>query len=76
MWYDNKGICLKESSIIFIDECGITKMKATPMVHYNKVTFDPFVMLESTIQVFYIKDKLHVGWVLMHESQARVQPVI
>ena len=44
-------------------------MKATPMVHQDKVTFDSFVMPESTIQVFYIRDKLHVGWVLVHDMK-------
>ena len=70
MWYENKGTHSKVSSTVLTNECGIIRVKATPIVHYKKVTFDPFVMPESAIQIFYIKDKLHVGWVPVHKSQA------
>ena len=76
MWYDNKGTRSKGSTTVLTDECGITRVKAIPMPYQEKVTFDPFVMLEWAIQVFYIIDKLHTGWQLMHEVEAWSQPVI
>ena len=47
------------------------------MAYQKKATFDPFVMLEWSIQVFYIQDKLHLGWVLVHEADiTHAQPII
>ena len=76
MWYDNKGTRSKGSTTVLTDEYGITQVKATPMPYQEKVTFDPFVMPEWAIQVFYITDKLHIGWQLVHEAEAWPQPVI
>ena len=47
MWYDNKGTRSKGSTTVLTDECGITRVKATPMPYQEKVTFDPFVCLSG-----------------------------
>ena len=76
MWYDNECTHLRGSTTVFTDECGITHVKAIAMPYQEKEIFYLFVMLECTIYVFYIKDKLHAGCLLVHEAAARAQPVI
>ena len=48
MWYDNNGTHSKRSTTIVIDKCKITCIKAIPMPYQDKVTFDPFHIIEWT----------------------------
>ena len=51
-------------------------MKASSMAYQGKMIFNPFVMPKWAIQVFYIEDKLHASWLLVHEAEAQTQLVI
>ena len=76
MWYGNSASQTHRSTNVVKDECGMMRVKSTHMPSQDKSSFQPFITPKNNIQVYYVNNRINLGWLLVLEAQARSKPIV
>lgn len=69
-WYDSI-VRRGKNGTLLTDECGFDRIKVGPFLSLTRPEDEPFIFPKDAIQVFYVKDRIHVGWELAIEVESR-----